>query len=423
MAIGESPDTDRSDLRRLRLLARALSRIALLRHSNRRGRVAPSRDGPRVVHVSPCLFGVDGIVGGGERAAYGYARAAASELPTTLVGTGPRRDAFDDGDLRVEIYPSHTELGGQRFDPLCYRFLEQLRGADVVHCHQYRVAVSQLAILAAAAGGTRSFVTDYGGVGTHFDGELPVERFIAGLLPVSDFSLRLLPSGIPSQVIPTAVDERFLLGNGRVADDAPAACQRRVLYVGRIMRHKGIDVLVRGLPQGIGLDVVGHVYDEEFLSLLHRLAEGRDVCFLHDASDEQLVQAYTRALVTVLPSVYRDAFGGQWEMPELFGYVLQESMACGTPVICTNVGGMPEAVEHGVTGFVEAPSDPGALGSRIRQLAADRRLRTEMGDRARRYVLEHFTRDRIGRELAAAYRADQGPAPPAGTGEAVTDAA
>ena len=53
------------------------------------------------------------------------------------------------------------------------------------------------------------------------------------------------------------------------------------------MRHKGIDVLVRGLPDGIGLDIVGHVYDEEYLGLLQRLATGRDVRFVHDATDGQ----------------------------------------------------------------------------------------------------------------------------------------
>jgi glycosyltransferase involved in cell wall biosynthesis len=383
----------------MRLLARALSTAASARPKPR-ARHADVRD---VLHVSPVLFGSDGIIGGGERSSYGFARAVAKELPTTLVTTGPRRDRLTDGDLLIEVYRSRGDLGGQRFDPLCYRFLERLRGADVVHCHQYRVAVSQLAILAGAALGKRTFVTDRGGVGVHFDPQVPVERHLTALLPMSRFSLSLLPRGVPARVIHGGTTEQFLTGGA-----APPACRsardRRVLYVGRIMRHKGIDVLIRALPPGIGLDVVGHVYDPEYFALLEELVEGRDVRFVHDATDEQLLDIYREALVSVLPSVYEDAFGGHWEMPELLGNVLLEAMACGTPVICSDVGGMPEVVEDGLSGFVVAPNDPAQLGARIARLAADPRLRAELGARAREQVLERFTWERAADEAIAAYR-------------------
>ncbi|HEX3909335.1 MAG TPA: glycosyltransferase [Solirubrobacteraceae bacterium] len=393
-----------AELRRLHRRAGALFGLARKRGKPRRS----GREPRSAVHVSPVLFGPDGIVGGGERAAYGFARAVAAELPTTLVTTGPRREHLRDRDLRIEVYPTLGDLGGQRFDPLCYRFLEQLKGADVVHCHQYRVAVSQLAILAAAAASKRAFVTDLGGVGAHFDPRLPVEQCLSGLIALSEFSLRLLPTGVPAHVIPTGVDQRFLLAGQREpeadADDAPGeSTEERVLFVGRIMRHKGIDVLIESLPSGVGLDVVGHVYDDEFYALLQRLAVGRDVRFLHGASDEQLADAYCSALVTVLPSVYDDAFGGHWEMPELLGCVLQESMACGTPAICSDVGGMPEVVEHRVSGYVVPPNDPVALGRRIEELHRDRRLRLRLGRQARERALERFAWPAIARRVVSAY--------------------
>ena len=130
------------------------------------------------------------------------------------------------------------------------------------------------------------------------------------------------------------------------------------------MRHKGIDNLVKAVD-GTGLDVVGRVYDERYGDLLRRLAAGKDVRFTHGATDEDVARAYRNALVTVLPSVYRDCFGGTQSMPELLGRVLLESMACGTPVICTGVGGMPEIVRDGENGFVVPPNDPGALRAAI----------------------------------------------------------
>lgn len=323
-------------------------------------------------------------------------------MPTTLVSFGPDRLTRRDGELLVEIYPARELIAGQQFDPLAYRFLGQIAKADVVHCNQYRIAVSQLAILAGAALGKRTFVTDLGGVGLHFDPALAVERCVTALLPISHFSRNQLPSTVPATVIYGGTTERFL-ATPTPANAVAAVTPVRALFVGRIMRHKGIDTLIEGLPEGCGLDVIGRVYDDDYMSLLRRLASGRDVRFIHDASDDRLVSAYTDALVTVLPSVYRDVFGGQWEKPELLGNVLLESMACETPTICTDVGGMPEIVDHEVTGFVVPPNDPGAISARIAQLIEQPCLGAEMGRQAHARVLSRFTWEHTASATLAAY--------------------
>ena len=129
----------------------------------------------RVLHVSPSLFGSDSVVGGGERAAYGLARGVAREIPTTLVSFGAERASDQHGELRVEIYPSAGDLGGQPFDPFSCRFLAHLRKADVVHCSHYRVAVSHSPSWRGRRWG--SVVRDgQGWGGLHFDPRLPVER-------------------------------------------------------------------------------------------------------------------------------------------------------------------------------------------------------------------------------------------------------
>jgi len=197
-------------------------------------------------------------------------------------------------------------------------------------------------------------------------------------------------------VIRDGVSPRFMDTAGE------PSCSGRVLYVGRVMRHKGIDVLIDALPPRMGLDIVGRVYDPEYAALLRERAEGRDVRFVHYASDEVVAEHYRRALVTVLPSVYDDVFGGFSDRPELLGGVLQESLASGTPVICSDVGGMPEVVRDGENGFTVPPNDRPALTDRIGRLAADPELRRRLAEAGRAGVRSW---DGAARETLARYRA------------------
>src|ERR1044072_9414365 len=185
--------------------------------------------------------------------------------------------------------------------------------------------------------------------------------------------------------------------------EADDACDRPVLYVGRLMPHKGVDDLVEALPEGMRLELVGRPYHEEFVADLRRLAEGKDVRFHHDCDDEALIEAYRRALCVVLPSVYRTRYGGETKVPELLGQTLLEGMACGAPAICTDVASMPEVVEDGVTGFVVPPNDPGALKQKLVWLRDNPARRREMGEAARRRVLEKFTWPAVVRNCLKIY--------------------
>jgi starch synthase len=96
-------------------------------------------------------------------------------------------------------------------------------------------------------------------------------------------------------------------------------------------------------------------------------------------------------------------YGTTQKMPELLGLVMLESMACGTPVVCTDVGGMPEFVEEGVTGFIVPPNDPRALRERINYLLQNPEAALKMGRAGRRAVSEKFTWDVAARRCLAAY--------------------
>jgi glycosyltransferase involved in cell wall biosynthesis len=85
-------------------------------------------------------------------------------------------------------------------------------------------------------------------------------------------------------------------------------------------------------------------------------------------------------------------------------YVVLEAMAHGLPVASTNVDGIPEAVEHGVSGLVVPPRDPAALADAILRLLGDPAMRARMGEAGQRIVRERFGLERMADELVAVYR-------------------
>lgn len=125
-----------------------------------------------------------------------------------------------------------------------------------------------------------------------------------------------------------------------------------VVFVGRLMPHKGVNDLIDALPKGMTLELIGRPYNATYQRDLKRLAARKRVLFRHDCTDGDIVTAYQRAVCVVLPSVYRDCYGNESKVPELLGQTPLEGMACGTPAIVTNVASLPEVVADGETGFV-----------------------------------------------------------------------
>jgi len=78
-------------------------------------------------------------------------------------------------------------------------------------------------------------------------------------------------------------------------------------------------------------------------------------------------------------------------------------MMVGLPVVATEVGGVPELVEDGVTGFLVPPKDPDALAAALQKLIADPELRRRMGQAGRKKALKEFTLSRMLRETQRIY--------------------
>ncbi|HSS20306.1 MAG TPA: glycosyltransferase family 4 protein [Pyrinomonadaceae bacterium] len=356
-------------------------------------RILPATESrPRVLHIVPALFGADdGIVGGAERYAFELARFMAAEVPTTLVTFGERERNETVDQLNIRVIGNPWYVRKQRTNPISLALLTELRQADVVHCHQQHVLASSFAAVVGKLSKQRVFVSDLGGGGWDVSAYVSTDRWYDGHLHLSEYSRKVFGHGAKTwaHVILGGVDTEKFSPDESVQRDGGA------LFVGRLLPHKGVDDLVSAVPADMSLKIIGRASHSQFLKDLHALAEGKQVSLDHDCDDATLVRAYRRALCVVLPSVYKNKYGDETRVPELLGQTLLESMACGTPVICTNVASMPEIVSDGVTGFVVPPNDPHALGERLRWFREHPAETAELGRAARRSVMEKFTWPRV----------------------------
>jgi glycosyltransferase involved in cell wall biosynthesis len=360
----------------------------------------------RVIHVAPTPFGARGLFGGGERYPLELARALAQQVDCELITFGRHtRIDREPGGLRVRTLRALTWMGGHPANPFAPALLHALikikPGSHVVHTHHMRSLPSQMAALIGRARDQRLAVTDHGLQGDDWGGLLP--RLFDVFLTVSAYSARELgaPPARTRVVYGGADPERY-------APDRRQA-RRGVLFVGRLTPHKGIDRLLQALPPGAHLRVVGsgghdpQLPERDYPSLLRRLAGDQDVQFVGTAADAELPGLYRSASVMAMPSVERTCYGRAIRVSELLGLVALEAMASGTPVVASSVGGLPEVVEDGVTGFLVPPGDVRALRERLDQLLRDPSLAQRLGANARERVLERFTWARVAERCLAAY--------------------
>jgi glycosyltransferase involved in cell wall biosynthesis len=362
-----------------------------------------------VVHVSPTRFGAEGIVGGGERYPLALATAMARLTPTVLVTFGERAwQGWIDG-LRVRVLPGRHRYRGGEVNPLSARLPAVLCRARVVHLHQWESVVTNLGVLTCALTGVPVFATDHGGYGRNHWRRLRLDRLVTGFLPVSEFGARWYPE---------LADRATVLLGGvdttRFAPPVPAARPRHgAVVVARLLPHKGIDVLLRAVGRDLPVHVVGRPYSAGYRDELHRLARDRPVTFDERADDAAVVRAYQGAQVAVLPSVSLPSGAPPAGKSELLGLSLLEAMACGTPVVCTDVGGMAEVVGP-ERGRVVPPADPAALAAAVRHYTElDPSAWRAASGAARAWVCAHATWDAVAGRCLAAYRRPAPGRPPA----------
>ncbi|MGB7873956.1 MAG: glycosyltransferase [Anaerolineales bacterium] len=168
-----------------------------------------------------------------------------------------------------------------------------------------------------------------------------------------------------------------------------------ILFVGRIEPLKGLETLIRAIswhrtfnPGQVTLAIIGGEPDaspQEMSAEMTRIQQlcddlcmGRMVVFLGKRAQDTLPYYYSAADVLVMPSHY-----------ESFGMVALEAMACGTPVIASQVGGLAFLIQDGETGYLIPDQDPKALCEKLMILLSDPHQRQTMGLRAAEYAKDY----------------------------------
>ncbi|HEX4948619.1 MAG TPA: glycosyltransferase [Blastocatellia bacterium] len=162
---------------------------------------------------------------------------------------------------------------------------------------------------------------------------------------------------------------------------------RIILTVGRLVYYKGIEYLIRAMAHVKGhLLIIGDGPLREPLRREAKLCRVADrVTFLGQVRDEELVNFYYASDIFTLPSIMRS---------EAFGIVQLEAMACGKPVVNTQLdSGVPFVSRGGETGFTVPTRDPAALASALTTLLNNSSLRNEFGFAARQRVLTEFSEE------------------------------
>ncbi|WP_459545458.1 glycosyltransferase [Nocardia sp. X0981] len=249
------------------------------------------------------------------------------------------------------------------------------------------------------------------------------ERLIAGraariIATCRDEVTELGRMGVPPDravVVPCGVDLSLFEPNG---PRAPRTARRRLVSVGRPVRRKGFDTVIRALP---------------WLADTELLIAGGSAAFTpaagtargepppgRDGTDENAEMYRLQRIAVECGVADRVRLLGQVprvRMPELlrsadavvctpwyepFGMVPLEAMACGTPVVAGAVGGMLDTVADGVTGRLVAP-EPEPVARALRALLADPAHRRELGAAGRRRVCAHYSWDRVTEETLRTY--------------------
>jgi glycogen(starch) synthase len=203
---------------------------------------------------------------------------------------------------------------------------------------------------------------------------------------------------IPNGIRPAAFQVRKVDPAVRQRFAAPG--EKLILFIGRLVREKGVQVLLEALPMirdhfpDTRLVVAGRgPFEEDLRRTALNLGVDRFVTFAGYIDEPVRNQLYAQADVAAFPSLY-----------EPFGLVALEAMATGTPVVVSDTGGFAETVEHEVNGIRAQTGNAGDLARQITRLLAEPELARRLSHRGLLEVEEKYSWSSLSRQYEALYQ-------------------
>jgi glycosyltransferase involved in cell wall biosynthesis len=321
-------------------------------------------------------------------------------------------------EVRVHTFNIWLSLAKFQVTPgLIGKARDEVRHFDIIHMHNYRTFQNMVVHHYARKYGVPYVLQAHGSLTTFFQKGWLKRRFdVLGGYRILEDAAKVIAvtreevgqyksMGVSEdkiEIVPHGVDLSEF-------DDLPRKGEFRrkyglnddkvILYLGRIDKIKGLDLLVKSFADlsktavGIRLVIVGP--DSGYLSDLKRLVSdlriGDTVVFTGPLFGPDKLKAYVDADVYVLPSSY-----------EIFGITVLEACACGTPVVITDRCGIAEAIK-GQAGLVVAYKRE-ALQQALEAMLSDERMRLDFGRRGRLLVQERYNWARIAGQIESIYR-------------------
>jgi glycosyltransferase involved in cell wall biosynthesis len=290
------------------------------------------------------------------------------------------------------------------------------RGADVIHAH-WAIPTGPAAVQAARKLGLPSVITMHGGdvyVNPEQGYDFPTRWYVrpplrwtlrhAGALTAitEDCRQHALRAGAPDQSMHLVFNgtdlRRFSPAPGGKPVD-PRYGPLMIFACRQLFPRKGIRFLIEAAAQlkprfpELRVVVAGDGFERpELIKLAETLGIADRVTFLGWVPNSDLPPYYRAAAISVIPS-----------LEEGFGIPAAEAMGCETPVVASDAGGLPEVVEHGVTGLIVPRGDSTALAEAMATLLADPARRAEMGRAGRERALRLFDWDRTAAQFEQIY--------------------
>lgn len=307
----------------------------------------------KILHITPTIFSNDNVIGGGERYVENLI-ASIKQASKTLdvdikqkilaMGKG-KSESFIVNDSSYVLLPP-TDEKTSAFDAIPQGLPEIIKDFDIIHIHQCLTRFAAFCLSVAKSCRKIIIGTDHGG------GDDPLLLSGKGIelydhiIAVSKYSKSLIQPYYSKDVsvIQGPVDsKKFSLSEGK---------ENYGLCVSRILPHKGIDRIVKVLPKDMKLVVVGEVYDKIYFHRLQEMALGKKIVFYSDVEDKRLIEIYQKAKFFFQGSTHCDIFGKRHLKPELMGLAAIEALMCGTPIIVSDAGALPELIKDDRVGNV-----------------------------------------------------------------------